>query len=85
MPKEDAIRFLVDLGDVDVRKLLAGRPGDLPSFLFDLQRWLNLEEDEPLRAELADAAKRPQVLQEIINEVRELLAAVADGKEHRID
>jgi hypothetical protein len=85
MHKEEALRFLVTLAEVDVYKLVAGRPGDLPNLLFDLGRWLDLEEDEPLRAELARVGDDPSILQKIIDEVRGLLSAVADGKEHRIE
>ena len=80
MRGEDSLRWLVEFGGTNVQALKGGRPGDLPNLIFDLRRWLDLEEDEPLNVEVRKLERNPDGLREIVDAVSRLLGAVADRR-----
>ncbi len=84
MPREEIVPWLVGFAGTDVERLKQGRPGDLPNLVYDLRRWLDLEPDEPLNAEVASLDKDPAALQKLIARLGELLEAVADRRRFEI-
>ena len=85
MNRLQALRWLVEFGRTDLKALAAGRPGDLPNLFYDLRRWLELEEDEPLNRIVRRLEKEPAAMQSIIDELRNLLEAIADRQRFKIE
>jgi ribosomal protein S27AE len=82
---KEGLRWLVQtLLTTDVGALHAGRPGDLPNLVYDMRRWLDLEQAEPASRELRQIQRQPQKLREIVDVVARLFEAVADGKRFRV-
>lgn len=84
MPREEIIPWLVNFAGTDVERLRQGRPGDLPNLVYDLRRWLDLEPDEPLNADVAVLDKDPGRIQELAAKLGELLEAIADRRRFEI-
>lgn len=76
-----ALEWLVRFASLDVETLIRGRPGDLPNFLYDLKRWLDLEPTEPLNGEVDRLAKEPSKLVSLVKKVAGLLTALAERRE----
>ncbi len=84
MPRADIVPWLVGFAATDAQSLEQGRPGDLPNLVYDLRRWLDLEPDEPLNAEVATLERDAARVQKLAVCVRELLEAVADRRRFEI-
>ena len=75
---EEGLKWLIALTSLDVKKLAAGRPGDLPNLVYDLERWLGVYDDRRLTGQIQSLLRRPTLLQSLVDEVSPLVAAVAD-------
>jgi hypothetical protein len=84
LPRQEIIAWLVRFAQTDVETLRRGRPGDLPNLVYDLRRWLDLEPEEPLNAEVAALEKNVAHLQKVVASLGELLEAVADRRRFEI-
>jgi len=76
-----ALEWLVRFATTDVSALVHGRPGDLPNLLYDLRRWLDLEQSEPLSEEVNRLEKEPLKLTSLVKEVAGLMNAIAGRRE----
>lgn len=84
MPREEIVPWLVGFAATDAQRLEQGRPGDLPNLVYDLRRWMDLEADEPLNADVAGLERDAARVQKLAGSVRELLEAVADRRRFEI-
>jgi hypothetical protein len=84
MPRGEIVPWLVGFAATDAQRLEQGRPGDLPNMVYDLRRWMDLEPDEPLNAEVAALERDPALVQKLAASVSELLEAVADRRRFEI-
>jgi hypothetical protein len=84
MPKGEIIPWLVGFAATSLQDLEHQRPGDLPNLVYDLRRWLDLEPDEPLNAEVAALERGAVRVQKLASCVRQLLEAVADHRRFEI-
>jgi hypothetical protein len=84
MPREQIVPWLVEFAATDAERLQQGRPGDLPNLVFDLRRWLDLEPDEPLNADVVALERDAVRVQKLAASVGELLEAVADRRQFEI-
>jgi hypothetical protein len=84
MPRQEIVSWLVGFAASDAERLKQGRPGDLPNLVYDLRRWLDLEPDEPLNAEVVALERDAARVQRLAASVRELLEAVADRRRFEI-
>ncbi len=80
MLRHRILPWLVDFSRNDAALLTKGRPGDLPNLVYELRQWLDIEPNEPLNAQIHVLEKNPARLQRIIDQVADLLGAVADRK-----
>lgn len=84
MPRGEIVPWLVGFAATDAPSLEQGRPGDLPNLVYDLRRWLDLEPDEPLNADVAALERDAARVQKLAASVGELLEAVADRRRFEI-
>jgi hypothetical protein len=84
MPRAEIVPWLVGFAATDIQRLEQGRPGDLPNLVYDLRRWMDLEPDEPLNADVAALERDAARVQKLAASVRELLEAIADRRRFEI-
>jgi len=84
MPRGEIVQWLVGFALLDAQRLEQGRPGDLLNLVYDLRRWLDLEPDEPLNAEVAALERDALRVRKLADSLRQLLEAVADRQRFEI-